>query len=154
MEEKNNINVNQEEKIVHDFKKEEKKGRKVFLYLGVILAVFFGVFTGYYLASPKKETTSQGTVSLKEIESGKIYGAAEAKNFKDVAEGKLERGGVDGEGSHHLVRPGGESQNVYLTSSVINLEDFLGRKVRVWGETFAAQKAGWLMDVGRLEVLK
>ena len=64
------------------------------------------------------------------------------------------RGGVDGEGSHHLVRPGGESQNVYLTSSIIDLDQFVGRSVKIWGATFEAQQAGWLMDVGRLQVLE
>jgi len=37
---------------------------------------------------------------------------------------------------------------------VIDLEKFVGRKVKVWGQTFAAQKAGWLMDVGKLKVLE
>ncbi len=52
-----------------------------------------------------------------------------------------------------MVRPGGDSQNVYLTSSIIDLSRFVKKKVKVWGETHAAQHVGWLMDVGRLEVL-
>jgi len=70
-----------------------------------------------------------------------------------VATGVLKEGGVDGEGTHHLEREGGVSQNVYLTSSVLNLQQFVERKVQIWGETFTAQKAGWLMDVGKLKVL-
>jgi len=66
----------------------------------------------------------------------------------------LEQGGIEGEGSHKLTREGGESQTLYLTSTVVDLEQFVGRKVQVWGETFAAQKAGWLMDVGRVKVLE
>jgi hypothetical protein len=30
----------------------------------------------------------------------------------------------------------------------------VGKKVRVYGQTFAGQKAGWLMDVGYIEVLE
>jgi hypothetical protein len=82
-----------------------------------------------------------------------VVGVEDTETFKDTAEGKLEKGGLNGEGSHHLVRPGGESQTVYLTSSIVDLDKFVGSKVKIWGETFAAQKAGWLMDVGRLEVL-
>ena len=52
------------------------------------------------------------------------------------------------------MRPGGESQNVYLTSSVVDLDLFVDHKIRIWGETFSAQKAGWLMDVGRVEVIE
>jgi hypothetical protein len=26
-------------------------------------------------------------------------------------------------------------------------------QVKVWGETFKGQKAGWLMDVGRVQVI-
>jgi hypothetical protein len=64
----------------------------------------------------------------------------------------LQEGGIDGEGQYHLVRPGGDSQNVYLTSSVVDLSLFVNKKVKVWGQTQTAQKAGWLMEVGRVQV--
>ena len=70
----------------------------------------------------------------------------------DEAEGRLVEGGIEGEGSHHLERAGGESQNVYLTSSSVDLNAYVGKTVKVWGVTFDAQKAGWLMDVAKLEV--
>ena len=76
------------------------------------------------------------------------------KTFKDTAEGTLQEGGISGEGTHHLVRPGGDSQNVYLTSTVIDLQSFVGKKVQVWGQTVSARKAGWLMDVGKVKVLE
>ncbi|HEX8931879.1 MAG TPA: hypothetical protein VF810_01865, partial [Patescibacteria group bacterium] len=75
------------------------------------------------------------------------------KIFKDVAEGKLENGGINGEGQYHLVRPGGDSQNVYLTSSIVDLSQFISQNIKVWGETQKAQTAGWLMDVGKVEIL-
>jgi len=85
---------------------------------------------------------------------GTEAGISDESTFKDTAEGKLESGGIDGEGTHHLERPGGISQNVYITSSNVDLQKFVGRKVKVDGKTFAAEKAGWLMDVGQLEVLE
>lgn len=85
---------------------------------------------------------------------GETYGVDDTKAFTDTAEGEMTSGGIDGEGSHHLARQGGKSQNVYLTSSIIDLDQFVGRQVKVWGQTFEAQKAGWLMDVGRLEIVK
>jgi len=65
----------------------------------------------------------------------------------------IEKNGFDGEGTHKLLREGGESQTAYLTSSVLDLDLFVGHKVEIWGETFAAQKAGWLLDVGAVKVL-
>jgi hypothetical protein len=93
-------------------------------------------------------------VAENEITAGTQVGIRDEKTFKDTGEGQLQKGGINGEGSHHLVRPGGDSQTIYLTSSVIDLDQFIGRKVKVWGETIGAQKAGWLMDVGKLEVIE
>jgi len=87
------------------------------------------------------------------IKVGQTYGRAD-EVFKDTAVGVLEKNGVAGEGTHRLIREGGESQTAYLTSSVLDLDLFVGHKVQVWGETFAAQKAGWLMDVGKVKVLE
>lgn len=139
---------------------EEKRGSSMKPILIGLIIVLLGVGTGYVLSSKnifnKTKTTSTGTGSGGEsggISKGTTVGISDEKTFKDSAEGKLETGGVNGEGSHHLVRPGGESQNVYLTSSIVDLDLFLGREVKVWGETFSAKKAGWLMDVGKLQVL-
>ncbi len=88
------------------------------------------------------------------LKVGDTFGVPDEKTFKDSTEGVLEKGGLNGEGSHHLVRPGGKSQTVYLTSSVVDLDQVAGHRVKVWGETFAARKAGWLMDVGRVQILE
>ena len=82
-----------------------------------------------------------------------VGGLPAEKVLRDSAEGTLEGGGIDGEGTHKLIRPGGVSQTVYLTSSILDLEQYVGKKVKVWGEKFAAKKAGWLMDVGKVEVV-
>ncbi len=73
------------------------------------------------------------------------------KIFKDKAEGILKEGGIEGEGTFHLERPGGLSQNVYLTSSTVDLSKFIGKQVTVWGQTMQARTAGWLIDVGLVE---
>jgi hypothetical protein len=133
-----------------------KKANLKTIGLVFVLAVL-GVGSGYLL-STKTGSAGGGPVQRhveegEEIKKGTTVGVADEGTFKDTAEGKLEKGGIDGEGSHHLVRPGGESQNVYLTSSLIDLDKFEGREVMIWGETFSAQTAGWLMDVGKLKVL-
>ncbi len=90
---------------------------------------------------------------MSSVEKGKTYGVTDTSAFKDTADGTVEKGGIEGEGQYHLVRPGGESQNVYMTSSTVDLSEFVGKKVKVWGATQTAQHAGWLMDVGKVEVL-
>lgn len=123
----------------------------------ILLAVsLLGVGSGYMLARSGGTlgSVTRGKPSKSAIPKGTVVGSNDLKTFKDVTEGAMEKGGIDGEGQYHLVRPGGESQNVYLTSSIVDLAKFVGIKVKVWGETQKAQKAGWLMDVGRVEVLE
>ena len=157
-----------EEPIIHDFNsaKDTKSGKvklgnmdskKPPIVLFVILLVL-GVGTGFlgskaFGSSTVKMIGSDGKVTSVTAEKGKVYGSQDEKTFKDNAEGTLKAGGIEGEGAFHLERPGGESQNVYLTSSVIDLSQFVDKKVKVWGETNAGQHAGWLMDVGRLQLL-
>ncbi|HUV71938.1 MAG TPA: hypothetical protein VMW25_02930 [Clostridia bacterium] len=135
----------------------KKLGAKVLPAVAVVAVLALGVFTGWWFAG--RETSlgpSQGTgiVSKEKITKGSEYGSEKAENFKDKAIGVLEAGGIEGEGTHKLIREGGPSQTVYLTSSVLDLDQFIGRKLEVLGETMTAQKAGWLMDVGRVKVLE
>lgn len=143
-----------EENLVHEIEKEGKKIPRN-LILGSVLLVAAGIFSGFLLSNNTGKSGSQmnSSQTTNTTFSGKSAGVKDTKTFPDSAEGDLEAGGVNGEGTHKLLRPGGESQTVYLTSSVLDLNDFVGKKVKVWGQTFSAQKAGWLMDVGRVEVL-
>lgn len=121
------------------------------------LLVLLGTASGYGLTKLKGGAAVKSfnrTATDSNLTKGNTFGIQDEKTFPDQTEGALEQGGIDGEGSHHLNREGGESQTVYLTSSIIDLDQFIGKKVKVWGQTFEAQKAGWLMDVGRLEVLE
>ena len=119
--------------------------------LGAFLVVLAGVGTGYFLSGRSLGESSKEVAPGAEA-SATEAGLSDEATFRDSAEGTLESGGVDGEGTHHLVREGGESQYVYLTSTVIDLESYVGKKVTVWGETISARKAGWLMDVGKIKV--
>lgn len=141
------------EKLVKELNKNKSLD---FIRLPIVI-VFFAIFIllgvglGYYLSNiegPSLSSNSRTTTSSKSAS-----GVLDKEKFPDKAEGKLKKGGIDGEGNFHLERTGGDSQNVYLTSSTVDLSQYIGKKVRVWGQTFTAQKAGWLMDVGYLEVL-
>lgn len=123
------------------------------LPLAVILIIIAaGAITGYFLSSRGRPLSPSQIVPGASLK-GKEFGSADTSAFPDEAEGVVEKGGIDGEGTHKLIREGGESQTAYLTSSIIDLDPLVGKKVKVWGETFKGQKASWLMDVGRVKVL-
>lgn len=132
-----------------------KKSLSKQIYIGGAVIIIAGILTGYILSSSLSKGNLSSSVGTKDGQtgSGKSVGSADTKTFPDSAEGDLEAGGINGEGTHKLIRPGGDNQTVYLTSSVLDLNQFVGKKVKIWGQTFSAKKAGWLMDVGRVEVL-
>lgn len=126
------------------------------LIIALIVVILLGVGTGYVfskIGSTNNLNDVEESVSTTS-ESSQVVGSTDTKTFKDTVIGTLKSGGIDGEGAYHLVRPGGDSQNVYLTSSIVDLAPFVDKKIKVWGQTQKAQKAGWLMDVGRVEVLE
>lgn len=145
--------------VVRSLNSKTKKGDFLVKNSIIIFIVFIllGVGTGFAVAKVKSSTGSSSgdsQLSADDTKKGAVVGSTDTETFKDMAEGTLKEGGIEDEGTHHLERPGGESQNVYLTSSVVDLSSFEGKKVKVWGKTFEGEKAGWLMDVGRVEVLK
>lgn len=123
----------------------------------LIAMVMLGMFTGFLLpkgsGSGSKDAPKTGAATA-DVAKGTVIGSDDTKTFNDSTEGVLTEGGIEGEGQFHLVRPGGDSQNVYMTSSIVDLSKLVGKKIKVWGQTQKAQKAGWLMDVGRVEVLE
>lgn len=130
-----------------------KKTFSIHLIIGSVIILGFGIISGWLLFQ-KFGSQKEGKNNIPQyIETEKVIGLIDTKTFKDTTEGVIEKGGIDGEGTHKLIREGGPSQTAYLTSSVINLDDYVGKKVKVWGETFKGQKAAWLMDVGKLEIL-
>jgi hypothetical protein len=148
--------------LMHDFTgtktttkaKSGNKSSNPMKYLGIfIVIILLGVGTGYAIAhmngTSSKKAAGAPTYS---VTTGKNFGVSDTKDFPDTAEGSLKEGGIEGEGAFHLVRPGGDDQNVYLTSSAVDLSQFIGKNIKVWGKTQAAQHAGWLMDVGKVQV--
>lgn len=142
-----------EDNLIHQIEeKKETISYQLFFSL-VAITVILGIFFGYGISQIKTNQTTQIN-NKKIINSEKKIGVVDKSTFKDSAEGVLKEGGIDGEGNFHLEREGGPSQNVYLTSSTVDLSQFLGKKIKVWGQTFKSQKAGWLMDVGLVEIIK
>lgn len=128
-----------------------------------VVAVVLGLGTGWFIASKKLQLAgggpgpsamAQNPDSAGAVQVGDVFGVNDEQSFRDSAEGIILAGGVDGEGSHHLERGADKSQWVYLTSSVVDLDLFVGHKATIWGETFQGKKAGWLMDVGRVKILE
>lgn len=127
--------------------------------LTIILAILAGVGTGFALyrilpVSSISKSTSGSIADSDTIKVGDVFGVKEEDTFSDTATGVLEKGGINGEGSHRLIRDGGPSQTVYLTSSIVDLDEFVGHKIEVWGETFASQHVGWLMDIGKVKIVE
>lgn len=134
----------------------KKKGLPLYI-LSVVLVVGLGVFTGSKI--PKVfnkrgtvEVERGGVISKEEIKKNAEFGVKDPGKA-DTAIGVVEKGGIDGEGTHKLLREGGPSQNIYMTSSVLDLDSFVGLKIQIWGETMKAQKAGWLMDIVKVKIV-
>jgi len=147
------------DQVFHDFSQEKSQGSssaKAFIIFVIVIAI--GVGVGYALAKGKSKIIQPSSTAQEEGMStaakGTVIGSSDTSTFKDTAEGILQKGGINGEGQYHLVRPGGDSQSVYLTSSIVDLSQYTGKKVKVNGQTQKAKTAGWLMDVGRVEVLE
>jgi hypothetical protein len=125
-----------------------------------VLAIFaapvlLGVLTGFLLYRQSQQGVTKIAGKNVEIVKTKTEeGVKDAATFRDTATGTVREndGKITDEGTHILIR-GDASQNVYLTSSVIDLSKYAGKKVQIWGETFQGQKAGWLMDVGRIKAI-
>lgn len=156
MEEKRNTKPIDDAPLMHSI--DNKNSSLVSMKLIVILLVVgvLGVATGYFASGTGVSAGLGDSVGslTSSVKPGEKYGDGDPEVFTDTAEGVVRKGGIEGEGQYHLERPGGESQNVYMTSSVVDLSQFVGKDVKVWGKTFEAQTAGWLMDVGIVEVQK
>ncbi len=123
------------------------------LILGSFLVVAAGVGTAWMISGKV-----MGTVGSKVAAPGAKVTSSEAgilaENVKyDTATGDLKEGGIGNEGTHHIERDNMPSHFVYLTSSVIDLQSFVGKKVEIWGETLASKKSPWLMDVAKIKIV-
>ncbi len=136
---------------------------KVLLII-LVIAVGMGYFISraYPLSGSKNASllnggenaiSTENITDKSAIEVGKLYGDT-ATVFKDSATGTIEKGSINGVGTHILNREGGVSQRASLTSSVVDLDLFVGRQVEVKGETNASKQTNWLLDVGSVKVLQ
>lgn len=125
------------------------------IFLAVLVAsVVLGIAAGYLLVGSNKSTiqtaTSSGNGNTAKVAS------QDTQTFRDFAEGTIQKRTAPKnpneyvEGTHLLIRDG--AVPVALTSSVVDLSQYEGKKVMVRGETQKAIKEGWLMDVGKVEV--
>ena len=135
---------------------DKTKFAKILPYFIVVVLVGLGIFTGLIASSVQKaKAQNQQAKSIEEEELSPQQQESFAQTFRDEAEGTVEKNDdLDkyAQGTHKLLRPGGESQTAYLTSSVLDLDEYVGKKVKVFGETFGSSQVGWLMDVGKVEV--
>lgn len=143
-----------QDSLVHKLESSGNYPKNLIYIIGLVIIISGGL-TGFLLSNSSKINKGTNTSISETVKAGKkVVGSSDTKLFPDSAEGTLEVGHINGEGTHKLIRPGGESQTVYLTSSTLDLNQFTGKKVKVWGQTFAGKNAGWLMDVGKVELLE
>ncbi len=131
----------------------EASPKKLLLTI-IITSVVLGTISGYLLANkggggelttsglgipPKSAQSDTGT--FRDFAEGTLKAKKEPKNPEEYVEG-----------THVLEREG--AVPVALTSSVVDLSLYEGKKVKVFGETQKALKEGWLMDVGKVEEIK
>lgn len=125
------------------------------LVIILVISVILGTTTGYILntKSPSKIKSNGQNGSQPPKSAGQ-----DTRTFRDFAEGTIKAKPAPkdptqySEGTHFLERTG--AVPVALTSSVVDLSLYEGKKVKVYGETQKALKEGWLMDVGKVEEIK
>lgn len=122
----------------------------------VLIVIVTGAFSGLVLASRRKSEGQKLPTAQEETLSPEVQESLN-QTFRDEAEGVIQKNDTldkYAQGTHKLERPGGESQTAYLTSSVLDLDEYVGKNVKVYGETFGSSQVGWLMDVGKVEEIK
>lgn len=125
-------------------------------FLGILgVSIIAGSIIGYTLAQTNKTSKKSATTAAATTKDVK-NAQQDNRTFRDFAEGMIQKRPVPKnadeyiEGTHLLIRD--SAVPVALTSSVVDLNGYEGKKVKVFGETQKAIKEGWLMDVGKVEV--
>lgn len=138
--------------VMNEFQSSPKKNL-IMMIVSIVLVTGAGIATGYTLSNAQGGSSGD-QISESIVNTPDEAGIDDEEAYPDIAEGVMTSGGIEGEGTHHLERGEAENQYVYLTSNVIDLGSFEGKKVKVWGQTVAGQSAGWLMKVGRVKVVE
>ena len=104
--------------LIHTMDSKEVEGMTYITFFTLIaVAVIIGAVLSFGFSRFNKKTTNNSNTKT----TAQSAGVVDKKTFKDSVEGILREGGIDGEGNFHLERPGGVSQNVYLTSTTVDL---------------------------------
>lgn len=130
---------------------------KVIQLLLIIIILAIGIGTGLVLSSrAKSQEISKKTLP----DEQQNLTPAQKQNLqtvtRDSAEGVIQKNEnfeQTAQGQWKLIRPGGDSQTAYLTSSYLNLDQYVGKKVKVYGETLGSDKVGWLIDVAKVDTV-
>lgn len=121
------------------------------LVLALVVSLLAGVASGFYFV--KNGNNSNKIAST--LGQPPKAASQDTQTFRDFAEGTIKPKSSTShytEGTHLLERD--NAVPVALTSSVVDLSLYEGKKVKVYGETQKALSEGWLMDVGKVEELK
>ncbi len=121
----------------------------------VIASVLLGTLTGFILSNKNSgglTSAGLGAPAAKNAQS-------DTRTFKDFAEGVIKAKPLSSDskedtGGTHLLIRAGTPIPVTLTSSVVDLSKYEGKKVKVFGQTQAVPKVEWFMDVGKVEEVK
>lgn len=130
----------------------EPRSTKMKTLLTGLVVILAGVGTGWLLSGAQAKSGTPAPTS--NVATQDNADAIDESVFPDSAQGTLYEGGIEGEGTHYLDTGLGKEKYVYLLSTVLDLNSFVGKKVEVRGQTLAAERAGWLMDVGRVKVIE
>lgn len=143
--------------VAQDIREAPKNSKfsKIVPLIILIVLIGAGIFSGIVLSSRSKNKAIQQSAAIDESKLNPQQKQAVQVVTRDSAEGTIEKNDdykVTAQGQWKLIRPGGESQTAYLTSSYMDLDQYVGKKVKVFGETLGTDKVGWLMDVAKVEV--
>lgn len=131
------------------------KLQKIVPFIVLIVLISAGIFSGLVLSSRAKNKVIQQSSILDETKMNPEQKKSVQVVTRDSAEGTIQKNDdfeETAQGQWKLIRPGGDSQTAYLTSSFMDLEQYVSKKVKVYGETLGSDKVGWLMDVAKVEV--
>ena len=127
-----NLSKNQNIPTIVESTPKSTKNSKTIFFIIIVLAVVSGFWASRFWPINNSSGDLVGEINQKDISSvdeidnkedleiGKYYGNT-AKTFKDSATGTIEKGSINGEGTHILNREGGKSQRASLTSSVVSI---------------------------------
>ncbi len=143
----------------------KSKNNKILFSIIIVLAITSGFWLSRFWPLNDSDNSISITNDQQNIASaenisdsadlivGQSYGDI-GKSFTDTATGTIVKGGINGEGTHTLQREGGKTQNAALTSSTVDLDLFIDKKVEIKGETNSSTKAGWFLDVGVIKIIE